>query len=922
MIAPLQANSRIIHHSHPEYGFGLVRYVEEDAFGDTRLQVAFDHLDQLVIVAPGEVELVQDPLTDAANRAWGELEVFKRKLAAGLIIGENNLTGGFTKAAVQPLPHQAFLLDKVLAADRFGHVLADDVGLGKTIEAGLLMTCLMRREPPQRIMVVCPAGLALQWKDEMDEHFGLSFTILGTDFQGKLESNWRTQPLVIAPIDRLKRDEYRDLLAQVGMFDLVVCDEAHRLTAQRRFLSQKLEKTTNYRLIEFLVASRLIRHVANADNTPRSPRLLLLSATPHQGDDERFLYLLHLARPDLFQPGKQPVATQLRTPALVETLTRTPKSRAVDWDGRPLFKGHTATTLDVRWTVAETEVSRLLTEYILKSLDFVRDSDRGTQLVVQLVMHTFHKLAASSWPALERALQRRLDSLQGRVERLSELLEGDDDDEQNDEFRDFTLPARTFFDSERSLLDDLLNRLRNLPVDSKWHSCSDLLAELGRTEPGAKVLIFTQYRATQDILTSRIAALFLGSVVEVIHGDVEMEDRRAARIRFERGSRFMVSTEAGGEGINLQKACHLIVNYDLPWNPMRLQQRIGRLDRYGQKQVVHVFNLRVPDSWDQHISTRLLERLDVIQKTMSAAGPGNLEDYREMILGQVAEQIDATKLFTSSQAGHGVTDDQMDSWIRSALESMSRWRDLFGSDLGMADNGAKLKPSLGSAQFKLAFRLACEAQGIRLRETRNSENQFVPEVFNFDLPAAFRDPIFRPSRTMHVLFDREVYAAVRGQDLGIVRGQPIRPILAGFGEPFTDWLFQTALHATSGNNAFSFVAGDPWPLGPGWLLVYALRWMGKSRRIASPDSLVLCHLNEAGETRQVSPLDAFNLIANNLAARAAAGITPTDATCLPARTIAQQVLKECAMNRDTFAKGAAGISLLCAARIETTKSLK
>src|ERR1035441_7606822 len=186
MIAPLQANSRIIHLSHPEYGFGLVRYVEEDAFGDTRLQVAFDHLDQLVIVAPGEVELVQDPLTDAANRAWGELEVFKRKLAAGLVIGENNLNGGFTKAAVQPLPHQAFLLDKVLSTDRFGHVLADDVGLGKTIEAGLLITCLRRREPPQRIMIVCPAGLAIQWQDEMDEHFGLPFSIMGENFDGKL----------------------------------------------------------------------------------------------------------------------------------------------------------------------------------------------------------------------------------------------------------------------------------------------------------------------------------------------------------------------------------------------------------------------------------------------------------------------------------------------------------------------------------------------------------------------------------------------------------------------------------------------------------------------------------------------------------------------------------------------------------------
>jgi superfamily II DNA or RNA helicase len=917
MSTSLQTNSRIIHRAHPEYGFGLVRYLEEDAFGDTRLQVSFDHLDQLVIVAPNDVALVQDALADATARAWGELEVFKRKLAAGLIIGENNLTGGFTKAAVQPLPHQAFLLDKVLAADRFGHVLADDVGLGKTIEAGLLITCLMRREPPQRIMVVCPAGLALQWKDEMDEHFNLSFTILGTDFQGKLESNWRTQPLVIAPIDRLKRDEYRELLAQVGAFDLVVCDEAHRLTAQRRFLSQKLEKTSNYRLLEFLVASRLIRHVANADNTPRSPRLLLLSATPHQGDDERFLYLLHLARPDLFKPAEQPVAAQLRTPALVETLTRTPKSRAVDWDGKPLFKGHTATTLDVRWTVEETEVSRLLTEYILKSLDFVRDSDRGTQLVVQLVMHTFHKLAASSWPALERALQRRLDSLQGRVERLSELLEGDDDDEQNDEIRDFALPAKAFFENERILLDTLLTRLRSLPSDSKWHSCSDLLAELEKTEPGAKILLFTQYRTTQDMLTNRIAALFPGSKVEVIHGDVEMEDRRAARIRFERGSRFMVSTEAGGEGINLQKACHLMINYDLPWNPMRLQQRIGRLDRYGQKRVVHVFNLRVPDSWDHHISTRLLERLEVIQQTMSAAGPGNLEDYREMILGQVAEQVDAAKLFAASQAGRSVTDDQMDSWIRSALESMSRWRDLFGSDLGMADNGARLKPSLGSAQFKLAFRLACEAQGIRLRETRNSENQFVPEVFNFDLPAAFRDPIFRPTRTMHVVFDREIYAAVRGQDLGTVRGQPIRPVLAGFGEPFTDWLFQTALHAAPGNNAFSLASEETCAFGPGWLLVYALRWMGKSRRILSPDSLVVCHLGDAGETKQVPPLDAIAVIAN-AAAVPFSGSSPTEAESLAARKIAQQVLKECAVNRDNFARGAAGITLLCAARIGTS----
>ena len=266
MFPSITLNTRLVHKAHPEYGFGLVRYVEEDAFGDERLQVAFDHLDHLENLAPIDVEPAADPLADAIAGQWGDVAAFRRKLAAGLLIGENNLTGGFTKSAVQPLPHQAFLLDKVLSGDRFGHVLADDVGLGKTIEAGLLITCLLRREPPQRILIVCPAGLAMQWQDEMDENFGLSFSIMGENFDGTLPASWRTQTLVIAPLDRIKREAYRELLKQVGAFDLVVCDEAHRLTAQRRFLTQKVEKTANYQLFEFLVASRLIRHVESHDH--------------------------------------------------------------------------------------------------------------------------------------------------------------------------------------------------------------------------------------------------------------------------------------------------------------------------------------------------------------------------------------------------------------------------------------------------------------------------------------------------------------------------------------------------------------------------------------------------------------------------------------------------------------------------------
>lgn len=913
---PIAPNARVIHRAHPEYGFGLVRYVEEDAFGEGRLQVAFDHLDNLENVAPEQVEVVGDPLADAAGGRWGDAEAFRRKLAVGLVIGENNLTGGFTKAAVQPLPHQAFILDKVLSAERFGHVLADDVGLGKTIEAGLIITCIIRREPPQRIMIVCPAGLALQWQDEMEEHFGLNFSIMGDNFDGKRVASWQTQSLIIAPLDRIKRDEYRDLLRQVGGFDLVVCDEAHRLTARRQFLDNRLAKTANYRLFEFLVESRLIRYVDNNDHTPRSPRLLLLSATPHQGDDERFLHLLYLARPDLFDPRKRSDG-QLSTAALVETLTRTPKSRAVDWDGQPIFKGHVTQTYDVRWTVEETEVSRLLTEYILKSLDFVRDSDRGTQLVVQLVMHTFHKIAASSWPALEATLQRRIDSLAGRVQKLSDLLgNGTEDDDEDSEMRDFALPAKAFFENEKVLLEMLLGRLRGLTKDSKWDRCADLLSQLETVEPGVKVLLFTQYRTTQLMLKQRLEAMFPDAPVEIVHGEVDAVDRRKARIRFENESRFLVSTEAGGEGVNLQKACHVMVNYDLPWNPMRLQQRIGRLDRYGQQKEVKVFNLRVPDSWDQQISTRILERLDVIQRTMSLMGAGLLEDYREMILGEIAEQIDVNRLFKESRSGGDVSEERVDEWVRGAVESVERWRKLFSPEMGMEQDAARLRPTLTSDDFKTAFQNACAGQGIHLRETRNNRSAFVPGVFNFDLPAAFRDPVFRPSRTMHVAFDRAIYAAVRGQDLGTVRGQPIRPQLCGFGEPFTDWVMQAATNARPQESAFALCAPDGWERGTGWLMVYSLRWMGAARRLSVPDSLAIVFIGADGSVIPLSAPTVVPLLAAEADMMCKQPL-PTDELVKLAKKCAQDVLREVVAAKRLGLRTSAGISLLLVASIRS-----
>ena len=597
-------------------------------------------------------------------------------------------------------------------------------------------------------------------------------------------------------------------------------------------------------------------------------------------------------------------------------MTRTPKSRAVDWDGNPIFKGHRTETHDVRWTVEETDVSRLLTEYILKSLDFVRESDRGTQLVVQLVMHTFHKIAASSWQALGATLERRVDSLAGRLQKISELIGGSKDDADEDgEARDFALPAQAFFENESALLKTLLSRLSELSKDSKWERCADLLRQLEAVEPGVKVLIFTQYRATQLMLKERLEQMFPGAPVEFIHGEVDADARRSARIRFENESRFLISTEAGGEGVNLQKACHVMVNYDLPWNPMRLQQRIGRLDRYGQQREVTVLNLRVPDSWDHQISTRILDRLEVIQRTMGLMGAGLVEDYREMILGEIAEQIDVNRLFKESRSGNDISEEKVDEWVRGAVESVERWRKLFSPEMGMGHDAARLRPTLTSDDFKDAFRLACAGEGIHLRETRNSRKVFVPGVFNFDLPAAFRDPVFRPSRTMHVAFDRAIYAAVRGQDLGTVRGQPIRPQLSGFGEPFTDWIMQGAAKARPQESAFALCAPDSWEHGAGWLMVYSLRWMGGARRLSVPDSLAIIFIGADGGAVRLNPAAAMPLLSAE-ADLAGKLQMPTDQQANQARQCAQECLREVVTTKRLGSRTSAGISLLLVASVK------
>lgn len=891
--------TRVIHKEKPEYGFGTVRYEEIDVLGDQRLHVSFDHLDHPLALTASELTAVPSASDDVKTGNWGNLGELRRRLACALVIAENNQTGSFLRTTVQPLPHQVALLDKILSGNRLGHLFADDVGLGKTIEAGLLISATLCGNPQARVLVICPAGLALQWQEEMDDHFSLYFEILGLNFTGETPSQWRNHWLVIAPIDRLKQGRYADMLQAIEPFDLVVCDEAHRLNAHRDRLTKNLRKTRNYTLFEDMIHARCMNFVQDG-GAPRSPRMVFLSATPHQGDDLRFLFLLHLLRPELFPIDTEDTSI-LEPSRLQEVMTRTPKSEARDWDGAPLFKGHTVQTLDTHWCINERACSQALTVYINKAIS---GSQPGRQLIVALVMHTFHKIAASSWSALMHTLKSRLEMLQGNPQNFRSLLGEVGDDEEGIQSEDI---ERAFYDDEPEVLADLIAQVGALDVDSKWESCSELLRKLETTEPGCRVLFFTQFKQTQRVLAQRIGQLFPNAGVEIINGDVPLEERKAARYRFETESRFLVSTEAGGEGVNLQRACHIMVNYDWPWNPMRLQQRIGRLDRYGQKHVVRVFNLRVPDSWDEKIADRIEERLAIIQRTMGAVVSADIEDYREMILGEVADQIDPTRAFMAEVKQQVFDEAELDRKLKAAVASMQRWKERFGRHLQPALHDPKLRPSLGAEHLKVAYESALEGKGLKLQETRTSDRQYVAGVYHFVLPVEFRDSRMRPDRSQYVAFDRERYAEVRNQAIGRVRGQSITVGLAGFGETFTDWLFQSTLNARPHASAYSCKVPDSWRHGSGWLVIYCLRYLGQSRRLFAPDDLAAFF--QATDSDRIIPVNRSDLFSLASSASPGTANSETMVSLDSFESSARSLLRDRVLARGDAPKTSPGLSL-------------
>ncbi|MGI5837518.1 MAG: DEAD/DEAH box helicase, partial [Chloroflexota bacterium] len=561
-------------------------------------------------------------------------------------------------SVVDPLPHQiTAVYESMLPRQPLRFLLADDPGSGKTIMAGLLMKELIARGDLQRCLVVCPGSLAEQWQDELYRRFHLPFEILTND---KLEAartgNWFLETnLVIARLDKLSRDEavQDKLRAPDCRWDLVVCDEAHKMSAT--FFGGEVKYTKRYKLGQLL--STLTRH------------FLLMTATPHNGKEEDFQLFMALLDGDRFE-GR--FRDGVHTVDVSDLMRRMVKEKLLKFDATPLFPERIAYTVPYKLSDAEAGLYKAVTEYVREEFNraeaLKNDKRAGT---VGFALTILQRRLASSPEAIYQSLRRRTERLESRLRELELLQRGaavpaismpvfDDETEADldeapddeleaaeQEILDQATAARTIAELKAEIqtlkrLSALALTVRRSGVDRKWIELASLLSEIftpaalaGRISedkapygsgpiprpvpsPHQKLVIFTEHRDTLNYLATRISTL-LGrpEAVVTIHGGMGREERMKAQESFKHDPQVqvLVATDAAGEGINLQRA-HLMVNYDLPWNPNRIEQRFGRIHRIGQTEVCHLWNLVAEETREGDVYRTLLDKLEQAREAL------------------------------------------------------------------------------------------------------------------------------------------------------------------------------------------------------------------------------------------------------------------------------------------------------------------
>lgn len=631
--------------------------------------------------ASGQVyKLAEDQLREnGGTNAYDEnylryvvlLSKIKNETAGGLL---SSLASG-----VIPLPHQLHVLNRAMENNNIRYILADEVGLGKTIEAGMIIKELKARGLIQRTLVVCPTGLVTQWAAEMQEKFHEKFNIiLPSDYDTirrltDSDDVYGQYDQVISPMDSIKPiekhagwsqervDQYNEeriySIINSG-WDLIIIDEAHRVAGSSG-------EVARYKLGYLL--------------SQASPYLLLLSATPHNGKTDPFLRLVRLLDRDAF-PNAQSIVKEQVAPYLI----RTEKREAIDNNGNRLFKNRITHLVTLTWDERHSmqrELYGQVTEYVSKTYNkALRNRKKNMCLIFLLII--MQRMVTSSTAAVLQSLERRLQVLKEQGTHIGDLTEEDLAELDIEDGVDEALEAISLdIEDEMQELEMIISTAKQAEFqypDVKVEKLTDTIDSILGEEPDQKIIIFTEFVATQSYLQKLLTSK--GYTVSILNGSMSIDERNDALREFREKTSIFISTDAGGEGLNLQFS-NIIINYDLPWNPMKIEQRCGRADRIGQKRDVHIYNFIITDTVENRVREVLEEKLSVILKEMG------VDKYSDVLDSEVAE-CDFTDAYMNTIAKPYKLEESLkpiESEMKQQLKNSRQYKDIIREDKDLTE---------------------------------------------------------------------------------------------------------------------------------------------------------------------------------------------------------------------------------------------
>lgn len=638
-----------------------------------------------------------------------------------------------------PLPHQILVLEKVMQGVQTRFMLADEVGMGKTIEAGLVLKEKKLRGEVKRILLVVPKSAMLQWQSEMKEHFAENFFIYDSDlitsmaktfasFDAEEELNfWRQHNQIIVSIDALKPIEsrqgwnqervdaynkYRLEMVVNADFDMVIIDEAHRMGGSSTSVSR------------FKMAEVLCNAV---------PNLLLLTATPHRGKSDHFRRLLQLMDADAFSGEGMPCIEDIQPYVM-----RSEKRFAVDYDGKKLFNERTTVRLDVLLDpvrhAAQIALYDHITDYVRICFGRAKSAKRNA---TGLVMVMLQKLASSSTDAILSALRTRLYRLENGEDEdnldgygLDGSLDYEDDElDVGDYSVEHTSSGlKTEIEMLQKLVEEA-EQCRATETDAKATALMEKIYSLRSSgiEANNKVLVFTEFRQTQDFLIRVLNEQ--GLKCEKVNGSMSMEERHRALVHFRDEADVLVATDAAGESLNVQ-FCHIVFNYDLPWNPMALEQRIGRVDRIGQKYEVKAFNMLTNNSVDYRIYNIIVEKLDIIMEELGI-------DKTSDVLDSTIDAKKINHLYLQSLLDPKRFEFASESWLYDIKQKLNDYKSTEGALPTISPNeinarsAAEVKYSPLPIWLENLMMLYSQAYGLQWRKNLiNLQDPLIKQILN------------------------------------------------------------------------------------------------------------------------------------------------------------------------------------------------